>query len=281
MARSHKRYSGGSYRKLARNPGYEAAKQHIAEGRQFTEELGGVDQDVKNYFFSLTPAELKKTLNEYGLKFGAEKQSYAEKTFDAWKAGNREMSGVVAQRLFSSLPPRMPLEKKHELVENLWKHLGPKSNKVLTVGYDVSPQTAIDAVANIMLTEVQAFTIPESMENRFAWLAAGDVSVKQKLLNHLQELERHAIIAGTALQLPAILQHLNSTHGQSTQAAAQDIKIGNHRVRLEFERSHSGITEGSVRSRASSTSRSNSEGTWLGWVVGAALLICIFYFANQ
>jgi hypothetical protein len=269
------------YRKFSRNPGHEAAKKHIAAAREFTEELGGIDQDVKNYFFSLKPSELKKTMNDYGSIFGTEKQSYAEQTFEAWKTGRREMSGIVAQRLFSLLPPQMPLEKKYELVENLWKHLGPKSNKVLTVGYDVSPQTAVDAVANVMLHEVQAFTIPESMEKRFTWLAAGDVSVKQRLLNHLQELERHAIIAGTSLQLPSILQYLNSPNGLSTQAAAQEIRIGNHLVRLEFERGHSGITEGSVRSRRSNASSFESEGSWLVWLIGASVILSILYLFNR
>ena len=281
MARPRKGYSGRSYRKFVTNPGYEAAKQHIAEARQLTEELGGTVQDVKSYFFSLTPAELKKTMNEYGSKFGAPKQSYAEQTFDAWKTGKREMSGIVAQRLFGLLPPRMPLEKKYELVENLWKHLGPKSNKVLTVGYDVSPQAAVDAVANIMLSEVRAFTIPESMENRFKWLAAGDVSVKQKLLNHLQELEQQEIIAGTIMQLPVIFQHLNSPEGQSTRAAAQEIKVGNHKVRLEFERGHSGITEGSTRTRMSATLGFRTENSWVGWAIGAGVVLVIFYLIGK
>ncbi len=279
MTRRRKGYSGASYRSYTRNPGYEAARQHIEEAKALTAELGGTDQDVKGYFFSLSPAELKRTLDEYGRKHGEEKRAYAEQTFNDWKTGRRQMSGMVAQRLFSLLPPRMPFEKKYELVENLWNHLGPKSNKVLTVGYDVSPQMVVDAVANNMLNEVRVFTIPESMEKRFEWLSAGDVSVKQKLLNHLQEFERSAIISGTALQIPALMQHLNSPDGRSTQAAAQEIKIGNHRVRLEFERDHTGITEGSIRSRRSAAA--SGEQSWMGWLIGAAVIFGIIYLMNQ
>lgn len=276
MARRRSSRSYGRYKSYARSPGYEAAMQHIEEARQLTAELGGTDQDVKIYFFSLPPAELKRTLDEYGRQHGEDRRAYAEQTFDDWRIGRRQMSGIVAQRLFSLLPPRMPLEKKYELVENLWNHLGPKSNKTFTVGYDVAPQIVVGAVANHMLNEVREFSIPENMEKRFQWLAAGDVAVKQKLLNHLQELERHAIISGTELQVPALLHHLNSTDGRSTQAAAQEIKIGNHRVRLEFERDHSGITEGSVRASRWTTS-STSEGSWLGWLIGAAIIASIIF----
>lgn len=280
MARRRNNRSYGRYQSYARNPGYEAARQHIEEARQLTAELGGTDQDVKSYFFSLSSVELKKTLDEYGRKYGEDKRSYAEQTFDDWRSGRRQMSGMVAQRLFSLLPPRMPLEKKYELVESLWNHLGPKSNKTLTVGYDVSPQTVVDTVSNSMLNEVRDFTIPEGIEKRFQWLSAGDVSVKQKLLNHLQELERRAIIAGTAMQVPALLQHLNAPEGHSTQAAAQDIKIGNHRIRLEFERGHSGITEGSVRSRRS-VSTTSGESSWFGWLIGAVVVIGILYLMKK
>lgn len=280
MAGRRNSRSYGRSGRYTHNPGLEAARRHIAEAEQLTAELGGTDQDVKRYFFSLSPAELKRTLDEYGRQHGEDKRAYAEQTFDDWRTGRRQMSGMVAQRLFSLLPPRMPLEKKYELVESLWSHLGPKSNKVLTVGYDVAPQTVIEAVASNMLNEVRMFTIPESMERRFQWLAAGDVSVKQKLLNHLQEIERRAIISGTALQLPVLLQHLNSPEGRSTQAATQEIRIGNHLIRLEFERGHSGITEGSVRSRRSAAS-SSSEGSWFGWLIGAAVLIGLLYIASQ
>lgn len=257
------------------NPGYEAAKRHIYEAQQLTQELGGADQDVKRYFFSLPQHELKTIFSQYGEKFGRDKQDYAEKTFSDWKSGRRKMSGTVASRLFSLLPPKMPLKKKYDLVESLWRHLGHKSNITFTVGDDVTAEEVIKKVTDHTLAVVIEFKIPENFEKRFEWLAAGDVEVRQKLLNHFQELERKSIIDGANHHVSTILNHLASLDGIMTHSATQEIIVGKHSVRLEFERDHNGITEGSIRPQhlTSETSKDNLSLTSL--IIGIGVLIVL------
>ena len=285
MTKRGKGFSGGNHRKFSSNAGYEIAKKHIKDAKAFSAKLGGIDRDVKGYFFSLSPAELKRVFEEYEREHGEAPRKYAEETFAEWKTGRRQMSGLVAMRLFSLLPPLMTFDKKFELVEKLWKHLGPKSSKTLTVGYDVSPQILIDAVATNMLKEVRVFKIPESMGRQFEWLSSGDVELKQDLLNRIQEVQRSAIMSGTELQIPALLQHLNSPEGQSTKAASQEIGIGNHRIRLEFERGHSGISEGSIRSSKLTKIIARGEESWLSFLgdlfyAGLSLtFLAVFVFA--
>lgn len=262
------------YRSRSRDVGYEAAMQHIEEARQLTTELGGTDQDVKQYFFSLPTNERIEVLEAYGREFGRDKQSYAEKTFNDWKSGRRKMSGLVATRLFRLLPPRMPLKKKYELVESLWRHLGPSSRATFTVGSDVSVEEVIRKVTEHTISVVTDFEIPENFERRFEWLAAGDVSVRQKLLNHLQELERQAIIFGAQQQVPAVMDHLVSSSSRLTQSAVQDLKFGNHNIRLEFSKDPLGIVEGSIRPKRAVT---DGDGSWLGWIVGAAIIIGLLF----
>lgn len=276
MAR--KRYRNNSYRYQSRprNLGYEAAKKHIEEAQQLTRELGGTDQDVKRYFFSLADHELKTIMDEYGRKFGRDKQDYAEKTFADWKSGRRKMSGMVASRLFGLLPPRMPLEKKYDLVESLWKHLGPNSNTTFTVGADVSADNVIRKITDHTLAVVTEFEIPDNFERRFEWLASGDVAVRQKLLNHFQDLERRAIIYGAQQQVPAVMDHLSSSDGRLTQSATQELKVGNHTVRLEFDKDRTGITEGSFRPSSSNPKVFSDDGSWLSWIIGGAIIIFLF-----
>ncbi|WP_157132160.1 hypothetical protein [Roseobacter sp. AzwK-3b] len=276
MARRRYRNNGYRYQSRPRNLGYEAAKKHIEEAQQLTRELGGTDQDVKRYFFSLANRELKAIMDEYGRQFGRDKQDYAERTFLDWKSGRRKMSGTVAGRLFSLLPPRMPLEKKYDLVESLWKHLGPKSNTTFTVGADVSAENVIQKITDHTLAVVKEFEIPDNFERRFEWLAAGDVAVRQKLLNHFQDLERKAIIYGAQQQVPAVIDHLSSSEGHLTHFATQELKVGNHTVRLEFDKNHTGITEGSFRPISTASKSSNDDRTWLGWIIGAAIIIFVF-----
>ena len=104
--------------------------------------------------------------------------------------GKRQMSGTIAERLFNLLPPRMPLAKKYQLVENLWRHIGPKSKKTLRVGLDAGNEQVLDAVRKHIDDVVVYYKIPENLEKRFNWLAAGDAHVKQDLLNHLQQYEK-------------------------------------------------------------------------------------------
>ena len=106
-----------TYRK--RDPGREAALKHIEAARRLSAELGGTDKDVKAYFFSLDPRELRPILDEYERQFGRSARDYAEQTIPRWRNGSRKMSGRVASRLFSLLPQHMPLRKKYELIKSL------------------------------------------------------------------------------------------------------------------------------------------------------------------
>ena len=50
--------------------GYERAKQHIEDAKRLTEELGGTDTDVKNWFFSLSANKRSIIFKKYGQKYG-------------------------------------------------------------------------------------------------------------------------------------------------------------------------------------------------------------------
>jgi hypothetical protein len=100
--------------------GRERAMAHIAAANRLSSELGGTDKDVKTYFFELPPEALRNVLDEYQHQYGLTKRAYAETTIAKWKSGRVQMSGEVAERLYSLLPPRMPLAVKYRLTEGLW-----------------------------------------------------------------------------------------------------------------------------------------------------------------
>ncbi|MEY8143001.1 hypothetical protein [Falsihalocynthiibacter sp. CO-5D18] len=257
----------------------ERALQHIEDAKRLSHELGGTDKDVKDYFFSLSKPQLDLILKEYGQIHGSSPKSYAENAIPKWRSGEVKMSGTVAERLFKLLPPRMPIKKKYELVESLWRNLGPKSQKTYTVGYDTSIDQIITEVSNHADKVIEDFAIPENIENRFKWLSAGDVNVRQELLNHLQKFERLSVLNGAREHVPTIIEHLNSPDGEATKSATQELKVGNHSIRLEFEKSHSGISEGSIRKHQNKPS-SSSDDSVFGWVilliVGAGILYFLF-----
>jgi len=229
------------YRRRRYNAGRERALQHIEEARRLTEELGGTDQDVKEYFFSLPNSELRAILDEYEVQFGSAAREYAEQTIEKWSNGRVKMSGMVASRLFQMLPPRMPLSEKYRLIENLWNHVGPRSKHTLRIGLNSTVEQVLLAVRKHIDELVVRYRIPDNLERRFEWLAVGDAQVKQELLNHLRNMEKTLVEQGTREQFPIMLDHLRSDESRHTHRMAQIIRVGNHELELLFDKKASGV----------------------------------------
>lgn len=275
MAR-YRRRTSGSYRSSyrSRDIGLERALQHIEEAKELSRELGGTDNDVKAYFFSLSPNQLKSMLDEYEARHGHKAREYAERTLPKWRSGQVAMSGQNASRLFALLPPRMPLPEKYKLTENLWRHVGPSSRKMLRVGLDADIEDAVEAIRDHIEQVVIHYKIPENLERRFNWLSAGDVDVKQNLLNHLRQLEKTLVVEGAKTQLPVMLEHLKSVDGQHTHRLAQVLKVGKHELEILIDKNSSGVKleEPSIAARAATVSSSGSY-AWVWWLIGIAIVI--------
>ena len=265
-----------SYRYSSRSAGLERALQHIEEAKQLTRELGGTDKDVKEYFFSLPTNELKSVLDDYESKYGIKAREYAECTWPKWRSGQVTMSGQTASRLFALLPPRMPLVEKYKLTENLWHHVGPSSRKTLRVGPNAKIDDAVETVRDHIEQVVTNYKIPESLERRFNWLSAGDIHMKQELLNHILRMENTLAVEVIKSQLPVMLEHLNSTDGQHTHRLAQVLKVGKHELEILVDKHAQGLKleEPSVAVRAVLASSSGSY-VWIWWLMGFAGLVYV------
>ncbi len=142
------------------------------------------------------------------------------------------MGGQTASRLFNLLPPLMPLRTKYELIGNLWAHCGPSSKKMLRVGLHATMDDILSQIRQHIEGVVVHYRIPENLERRFNWLAAGDSHVKQDLLSHLRHLEKNLVVEGARVQLPMMLEHLKGEQGQRTHRLAQILKIGKHELEV-------------------------------------------------
>jgi hypothetical protein len=173
----------------------------------------------------------------------------------------------------------MPLASKYKLTEGLWKHVGPSSKKRLRVGLEMDLETVLTAIRNHIEEVVVNYRVPENLERRFNWLAAGDVSVKQQLLNHLRQMEKSHVVEGARLQLPVMLEHLRSEDGSHTHRLTQTLKVGKHELEILLDRNFSGVglEEWTPSSRLSGSATSGCfSSTWFWWVlvaVGLYLLL--------
>lgn len=262
-------YRKGRYRSYNhRSIGHDRALEHIRKAEALSRELGGTDQDVKQYFFSLSPAQSKEVLDKYERKYGKSAREYAEKTVPSWRSGRVNMSGMVAERLFNLLPPTMPLEIKFRLTESLWKHVGPSSNKKYYVGRDVNIEEISQRVKEYLEEVVINYQVPSSMEARFNWLSQGDVGVKQQLLNHFRQLEIQLLSDALRSQLPVLLNHLNSEKGNLTTHTAQVLKVGKHEVQVIVNDRVSGVSES-----APAKPSERSDYSWVWWVAGIIFIL--------
>ena len=224
----------------SRSIGHEKALAHIAAANRLTAELGGMDRIVKSYFFNLPPRELSAVLDEYEQKHGPSKRKYAERILPYWRSGKRRMGGENAGRLFDLLPPRMPLALKYQVVEGLWKHVGPSSKHRIRVGLHASLEQVVEAARAKIAEFVVHYKIPDEIERRFDWLSAGDVSIKQMLLGHIQEIEKSIVVEAIRAQVPVMLEHLRSARAH-TGRLAQTVRVGKHELELLMDETIHGV----------------------------------------
>jgi hypothetical protein len=263
--RNYRRYSNSraSYASQIRD-------RHVREAEEFSEEIGGTDKDVKEYFFSLSGSELANILSEYGRLWGEKSEDYAKVAFPRWKKGSTRMSGQTAKRLFDLLPPRMPLKNKYALVENLWKKLGPRSHKILEVGVNAAPNRVLEEVRNYIGKTVDGFVLPAALENRFKWLAANDVHVQQQLLNHFQELEKKQVVDLFRIELPVLLKHRSSSSGV-IQGMKKVLKINNHEFEVQFLSDGQEVTLKDYQSSPQIKGESEQSYAWIFWLIAVVI----------
>jgi hypothetical protein len=279
MRKSYKRAS--SNRSTQNSKGHRKALEHIKEAKQLSDELGGTDEDVKAYLFSLPDMKLQEILKKYKTKYGDKAHDYARLTLPAWKSGKRHMSGLVAGRMYSLLPPMMPIETKYKLVESLWNHVGPSSQKTFYVG----PSTQISDVSltinEYLVTKVINYEIPKKIEKRFDWLSDGDVGTKQQLLNYFRGKEKKLAEEAMNTHLPVLLDHLESENSSFTKQLSHILEVGKHKVTISFSKEAEGISETPPkysRPTYSSTSSSTDDNYgWLGWL----LLVCFLFYLSS
>jgi len=215
------------------NYGLEKALKHIEEARELSEKLGGTDKDIKKYFFSLSETSLATILVEYGKRYGWKAETYATKTFYRWKVGSRQMSGLVADRLFDLLPIYMPLNDKYKLIKGLWEKYCPRSYKTFTIDTVINTKDSIDAIRNYLLSTVVEYKIPALLQNRFTWLSAGDVEIKQQLLNYFLQQELNITMNALEDSISAITLFLEQCKSMNAQLSKRMI-IGKHAIELNF-----------------------------------------------
>ncbi|PZF77466.1 hypothetical protein DK847_09115 [Aestuariivirga litoralis] len=238
---------------------------------------------MKDYFFGLRGAQLERVLTEYGRQYGSDKEAYARATMSKWKSGRTQMSGLVAKRLFSLLPELMPLDKKFELAGNLWRFFGPQSQH----SYVIGPETSITEIESIVAARlsqvVLQYQVPDNLKKRFSWLAKGDVTLSERMLNHFRQQEKELVLDKLRSELPVLQRHMRES-ANFTKSMKQTLTLQKHTVEVWLDASGGAtVREGSLKPafffRSAKSGTGISEGGWdnLGFfgIVGIIILILV------
>lgn len=253
--------------------GQQAARRHIEEARQFEKEMGGTVSDVKKYFFGLEDAELNAVFVAYSRQYGAPKEEYARQAFSKWKCGSTQMSGRVAKRLFDLLPPRMPIATKLELAGNVWRHFGTSSTHHFTIGPNADPNLVVGRIREMLRAKIQDYDIPENVKKRFDWLAAGDVSVKERLLNYFRQMDEKIATDSLNEQLP-VLQAQMRNHSGDTGTVHTKIEVHKHSVQIWIDpRLDAQFREGPPELKRAASSASGV----IWFLIVVAVIVAIVY----
>ena len=129
----------------------------------------------------------------------------------------------------------------------------------------------VGAVNQHIENVVVNYRIPQNLERRFEWLSAGDVNVKQQLLNHFQQMEKSLGVEGARAQIPVMLEHLRSDASRHTHRIAQVLRIGKHGLEILVDRDSSGV----VLMEPSAIERVSAEAghLWLLWLLIAGAVL--------
>lgn len=270
--RSYKRRN--NYRS---NRSYEQARKHIEEAKALSEELGGNDRDVKDFFFGLRGDQLEAVLDAYEDNFGIKAREYAEIALPQWKSGSKKMSGLVASRLFSLLPRFMSTQDKLGLAESLWRHVGPRSTRYLYIGKTATDHEIQQVVSEELDRLASNWRIPEEMEKRFAWLSEGDVAVEQQLLSHITGLEKTQSGNSAAELVTDFMRRYDAERSNSLTLFRHTISVGNQKLQIEFSEDDLTETRDTPKPVRQSNTRTqdDSKQDWSGVIIFAVIAIVV------
>ncbi len=223
------RYRGG-------NGGWERAREHIREAQEFTREVGGSDKDVKEYFFTLPRADLRRVLDAYEAEHGAKAREYAEVTIPKWRNGRVKMAGQTAKRLFSLLPPRMPAQSRLNLVRTLWLTYQNRRNSFLIFGPTANSSEVESRIKTHLDEHARGHDIPPQFKARFDWLSAGDSRAYEQMLNYYLELERQLAATAAAGAARVMAEFFGtSQHTQHLQHFERSVAVDGYQLTLVFD----------------------------------------------
>ncbi len=194
-------------------------EHHAAERAKVSALYGGVDADVRQVFFSLSPQTLARVLADYKCQHGQAACDYARRAYGDWQSGKVQMSGQVSERLLAIVPRYLDFPVKYDLLEKLCRRREGTRLRVEITG-DMTGSDALGAVLRAIET-ARSPKLPDHIAQRLHWLADNDGKVAQCLLTQVLAREYEFIVRSVQEELLRLLAISRDLDGRTVVMHAQ------------------------------------------------------------
>ncbi len=181
------------------------------------DQFGAVIQDIEHTFLNLPECELESLFLNYGASYGKSAESYARKTYDAWKTGKTKLNGITAERLLDILPYHLTFNERYDLLKKLRTKYVKKTSEHISVSPENWKVEVHNSINNIIAIS-REYSFPEVLYKRATWLANGDVAAAQRLL-HAADVDearlRAAYLDAEFKRIDMFVSHMKDTQSVS------------------------------------------------------------------
>jgi hypothetical protein len=203
---------------------------------QVASKYGGIDQDVRTFFFDLDPWTLGRVLAAYEREYGKGARRYAEKTYRKWESGTVEMSHEIRERLLKLVPRFLTFKQKYRLIAKLWTAYRQRTR----VWAEVFPGDGLESTIETLgeaVRQAQEQSVPAEVLKGLDWLADRDGTAARNLMNEVLRREGEVIAGSLRDQVLSLLEiadrnpdkHVSSTH--AVELPGTTVEIVFHQLR--------------------------------------------------
>lgn len=178
----------------------------------FSKSIGDIDGEIQHIFLHLQYSKLEEVYRLYGALYGKSAKDYARKTYQSWKSGFVQMSGMIADRLLDLVPAVLSSEQRFELVKKVRAAQIPKVFLTLNCSPTNWREVVVPAIGSLIDKNNHVQFDPKVMQ-RIHWLAYGDVIAAQKLLIAAEQEEaaiRLRFIEEEFLRIDSLLKNIDA-----------------------------------------------------------------------
>ena len=156
-----------------------------SQRRQFSDSIGGIDEEIKQHFLALTQDQLVHIFIRYGHRYGKGALNYAKQTYPRWQSGEVLMSGSVAERLLDLVPEVLDAGTRFEWIKKLrCLYMKKGHREVLCNSLDWFQE--VSPAVNSVINEARSFRFPDHIAERLNWITKGDALESQRLLQEAE-----------------------------------------------------------------------------------------------